>query len=469
MNKKKMAKAVHTKQNSGRTSAVWNGREINMVRDSFKTDTARNIIKSDRTQNVLKSGAAQNRDSIRNASCKYAARCGGCQHIGEDYSDTLAAKEQFVAKLMRPFGVTEPIVGMETPYHYRNKVHAVLGGDRHGNIFAGTYENASHRIVPVESCLLDNELADAIVNTIVELMRSFKYKPYNEDTGRGFLRHILVRTAHSTGQVMVVLVVSEPVFPSKNNFVKALLGKHPEITTIVMNVNNRKTSMILGEREQVIYGGGFIEDELCGCRFRISPKSFYQINSVQTEALYGLAMEYAGLTGKESVIDAYCGIGTIGIVASSKAKSVTGIELNVDAIKDAKINLRLNNCNNGRYIKGDAGEFMRKEALARRHYDVVFMDPPRSGSDKTFLDAVAKLAPDRVVYISCNPETLARDLRHLTKKGYRMQKCRAVDMFPWTEHVETVCLLSKRKPDTRVKNGIDMEDYRRIRDEEKAE
>lgn len=375
--------------------------------------------------------------------CKYAVKCGGCKYIGQDYQEQLKEKQQFVTTLMKPFGKVLPIIGMADPYHYRNKVHAVVGGDRKGNIFAGTYESGSHRIVPVESCQIDDESADSIINTIVKLMKSFKYKPYNEDSHRGFLRHILVRSGHATGQIMVVLVVGDTVFPSKNNFVKALLKEHPQITTIVMNVNNRNTSMILGERQQVIYGKGYIEDELCGCRFKISPKSFYQVNSVQTEVLYGLAMEYAGLTGKENVIDAYSGIGTIGIVASQKAKTVTGIELNADAAADAKINLRFNKCTNARYIKGDAGEFMCNEAAAGRRYDVVFMDPPRAGSSRIFLDSIAKLSPDKVVYISCSPETLARDVKYLIGRGYRMEKCRPVDMFPWTESVEVVCLLSK--------------------------
>ena len=382
---------------------------------------------------------------MKKSQCKYAAACGGCQYIGQEYETTLRGKQNLVTKLMKPFGNVLPIIGMDNPYHYRNKVHAVLGGDRQGNVFSGTYEAGSHKIVPVESCLLDDELSDQIINTIVSLMGSFKYKPYNEDTHRGFLRHILVRSAHATGQVMVVLVTGEPVFPSKNNFIKALLKAHPQITTVVMNVNNRNTSMILGEREQLLYGKGYIEDELCGCRFKISPKSFYQVNSLQTEILYGLAMEYAGLTGRENVIDAYSGIGTIGIVAAGRAKTVAGVELNGDAVNDAKINLRFNSRANARYVKGDAGEFMRREAQAGRHYDVVFMDPPRAGSDKTFLDSVVRLSPDRVVYISCNPETLARDVKYLVKKGYRMEKCRAVDMFPWTEHVETVVLMSKVK------------------------
>lgn len=385
-----------------------------------------------------------------------------------EYKEQLAAKQEQVGKYMKLFGRVQPIVGMDNPYHYRNKVHAVISGDKNGSIYAGTYEAGSHYVVDVESCLIDNEEADAIIRTIAGLMKSFRYVPYNEDTGRGFLRHILVRTAHATGQIMVVLVVADALFPSKNNFVKALLKAHPAITTIVANVNNRRTSMVLGEREQVLYGKGYIEDELCSCRFKLSPKSFYQINPVQTEVLYNLAMEYAGLTGSENVIDAYSGIGTIGIVASRSAKTVTGIELNADAVKDAKINLRFNNCNNAKYFQGDAGEFMLAEAAAGHKYDVVFMDPPRSGSGKDFLDAVVRLAPRRIVYISCNPETQAADLKKLVRGGYRMEKCTPVDMFPWTGWVETVVLLSKLKSTHHIEVEVSLDELDLTKAESKA-
>ena len=360
-----------------------------------------------------------------------------------EYAKQLALKQETVERLIKPFGKVLPIVGMDNPYHYRNKVHAVISGGGKGEITAGTYEAGTHNVVDVESCLIDNEEADSIIRTVAGLMKSFKYQPYNEDTGRGFLRHVLVRTARATGQIMVVLVVADKVFPSKNNFVKALLKAHPSITTVVANLNSRRTSMVLGDWEQVLYGKGYIEDELCGCRFKLSPKSFYQINPIQTERLYSLAVEYAGLTGSENVIDAYSGIGTIGIIASKNARSVTGIELKADAVKDAQINLRFNNCKNAKYIQGDAGQFMLREASAGRSCDVVFMDPPRSGSSREFLEALVRLAPKRVVYISCNPETLAADLKYLTKRGYKTDKCRPVDMFPWTGSIECVCLLSK--------------------------
>ena len=253
------------------------------------------------------------------AACPYEKKCGGCQYVHLPYKKQLERKQQREQSLFAPFGKVQPIIGMKDPYHYRNKVHGVVAADRKGNGYTGIYEEKSHRIVRVDACLIENETADAIMQSVAGLMKSFKMKAYNEDTGYGFLRHILIRTGYHTGQVMVVLVTASPVFPSKNNFVKALRKLHPEITTIVANVNDRNTSMILGDKQQVLYGKGYIEDVLCGKHFRISPKSFYQVNPVQTEILYNKAMEYAELTGKETVIDAYSGIGTIGMVASDKA------------------------------------------------------------------------------------------------------------------------------------------------------
>ena len=247
-----------------------------------------------------------------------------------------------------------------------------------------------------------------------------------------------------------MLVLGSPILPSKNNFVKALRGLHPEISTVVLNVNDKKTSMVLGERESVIYGKGYIEDTLCGCTFRISPKSFYQVNPVQTEVLYQKAVAYAGLTGKETVIDAYCGIGTIGLIAAGQAGQVIGVELNKDAVRDAVINAKRNQIKNVQFYQADAGKFMLEMAgqlsaaggRGKTAVDVVFMDPPRAGSDEAFLSSVVRLAPKRVVYVSCNPQTLGRDLKYLTAHGYEAVECTPVDMFPWTGHVETVILMT---------------------------
>ena len=372
--------------------------------------------------------------------CSVSKKCGSCQYQGVPYKEQLVAKQKKMSKLLKKFGNVKPIIGMEDPFYYRNKVHAVFDRDRKGNIICGTYEAKTHKVVPVEDCMIEDKISQEIIRTIRDMLKSFKIKTYDEDTGYGLLRHVLVRRGFATNEIMVVLVVGSPVFPSKNNFVKALRKKYPQITTVVLNVNDKKTSMVLGERDIVIYGKGFIRDTLCGCSFRISPQSFYQVNPVQTEILYKTAIEYAGLGRKETVIDAYCGIGTIGLVAAKRAKNVIGVELNSDAVHDA----RENKITNAHFYQGDAGEFMEKMAENGECADVVFMDPPRTGSDKKFMSSVIKLGPSRIVYISCGPETLARDLEYLTKYGYEVRKIQPVDMFSFTDHCENVCLLTKK-------------------------
>ena len=312
----------------------------------------------------------------------------------------------------------------------------------------GTLEDANHRVIckyilpgQVESCQLEDQTADAIIAAVRRLCPDFKIIPYDEDHGTGLLRHVLVKRGFHSGEVMVVLVTSGPILPSRNNFIAALRRQHPEITTILQNINPYRTSLILGEQEKVLYGLGTIEDTLCGCRFRISARSFYQINPLQTEILYSKAMEFAQLTGNETVIDAYCGIGTIGLIASSHVKNVIGVELNREAVRDAIFNSRLNQIKNARFYCADAGEWMLAMAQEKQKADVVFMDPPRAGSDECFLQSVLTLAPKRIVYISCNPETLARDLKILTKSDYTIEKIQPVDMFPHTHHIETVVSL----------------------------
>lgn len=376
--------------------------------------------------------------------CPVVKKCGGCSCKGTYYKEQTDMKEKQVRKLLKGICKVEPIVGMENPYHYRNKIHAAFAHLRDGSVVSGKYAEGTHRVVPVDDCLIEDEKADAIVRDIRGLLRSFKIKIYNEDSGYGLLRHVMVRRGFTSGEIMVVLVLVSPIFPSKNNFVKALRKLHPEIKTVVLNVNDRRTSMVLGERNITIYGKGYIEDELCGCIFRISPSSFYQVNPVQTEKLYGKAVEFAALTGKERVIDAYCGIGTIGLIASKHAKEVIGVELNKDAVRDAGINAKRNGSKNFKVFQGDAGAFMVQMAAEGKRADVVFMDPPRAGSDEAFLSSVVKLGPEKVVYISCNPETLARDLRYLVRKGYEAVRAVPYDMFAWTEHCE-VCVEICRK------------------------
>ncbi len=395
-----------------------------------------------KTANSPKNNSIKKQNNV----CPYAKRCGGCDYQGVPYKKQLAFKQEEMMKLLGGFGKVEPIIGMEDPVHYRNKVHAVFDRDKKGTIIAGVYEKNSHRVVNVDSCMIQDKRANAIILTIRKLIKDFKMKTYNEDTGYGLFRHVLIRTGHASGQILVVLVLASPILPAKNHFIKALRNAHPEITSIVLNVNDKRTSMVLGEREIVLYGKGYIEDTLCGLTYRISPKSFYQINPIQTEKLYTVALEYASLTGKETVLDAYCGIGTIGMSASAKAKAVIGVELNKDAVKDAIANAKANKVGNIRFYNKDAGDFIMDMAEQKAACDVIFMDPPRSGSTEKFLDCVATLAPKRVVYISCDPNTLARDLAYITKKGYRVAKIQPVDLFCGTKHVETVCLLSKKCP-----------------------
>ena len=296
----------------------------------------------------------------------------------------------------------------------------------------------------MENCLIEDKKADSIIGTIRSLLPSFKIRTYNEDTGYGLLRHVMVRRGASSGQIMVVLVTAYPEFPSRRNFTRVLLEKHPEITTIIQNINDKDTSMVLGDRDKILYGPGYIEDKLMGYTFRISPQSFYQVNSRQTEVLYKKAIAAADLTGKETVVDAYCGIGTIGMAASKHAKKVIGVELNPDAVRDAEENAIRNRIKNIQFFCADAGDYLNQMAEKGQKVDVVFMDPPRSGSTEVFIDAVAGIAPKRVVYISCNPETQARDFAYFRQKGYIAKEAWPVDMFGFTDHCETVCLLSKK-------------------------
>ncbi len=377
------------------------------------------------------------------APCKYSKKCGACKYQGTEYAKQLQIKQQIIDGLMKKYCKPETIIGMDIPYNYRNKVHAVFGKGRNADVISGIYTKGTHDIVAIDYCQIEDYRADMIMKTIRRLAKEFKIKIFDEDTGYGFLRHVLIRTGSKTGEVMVVLVVASPVFPSKNNFVAELRKEHPFITTVVVNVNSKKTTMVLGEKESTAYGMGFIYDNLCGYRFKISPRSFYQINSLQTEKLYTKAIEMADFKGNERVIDAYCGIGTIGIIMSKKVKNVIGVELNKDAVKDAIVNAKINKVENVRFVQEDAGKYMVKEAARGEGVDVVVMDPPRSGSDEKFLSSLCRLAPKKVVYISCGPETMVRDIKYLINKGYKVTKAQPVDMFPHTSHIECITLLER--------------------------
>lgn len=376
--------------------------------------------------------------------CTVAKKCGGCQLTNMDYNQQLSFKQARVIKLLGRFGHVSEIIGMKDPYHYRNKVQAAFGRTKSGMIISGVYQSSTHNIVKVDSCLIEDKKADEIIVTVRELIRSFHLTVFDDRTGKGFLRHVLVKRAFGTGEIMVVLVTGTPVFKSKNDFCRELRRLHPEITTIVQNVNNNFTSLVLGEKETVLYGSGYITDELMGYKFRISPKSFYQINYEGTKVLYSKAMEFADFSKNDRVIDAYSGVGTIGMIASSYVKEVISVELNRDAVKDAKINAALNKIKNIRFFCADATEFLLTAAKENEKIDVVLMDPPRAGSTVPFMKSVCELSPEKVVYISCNPETLSRDIAYFLKNGYAVKKIQPVDMFPHTAHIETVVLLCRK-------------------------
>ena len=378
----------------------------------------------------------------RGERCPYAKKCGGCQMQNLRYEDQLRWKQAQVQRQIGRFCRVQPILGMENPLHYRCKVQAAFA-PVHGRTVSGIYQSSSHILVPVEHCMIEDEGAQRIVADVRRLMPKFRVTPFDEDARRGVLRHVLVRRGWATGQYLAAIVSFTPVFPSKRRFAEALVRLHPELTTVVLNVNRQRTSMVLGSEEHVLYGPGFIEDELCGLRFRISASSFYQVNPLQAERLYRAAIGMAQLTGKESVLDAYCGVGTIGLAASSQAGRVAGVELNPAAARDASGNARRNNVRNARFFAGDAGEFLRDAAAGGEPFDVVLMDPPRAGASREFLEAICAAAPRRVVYISCNPETQARDLRFLTSHGYHAERAQPVDMFPFTHHIENIVSLSR--------------------------
>ncbi|WP_411954811.1 23S rRNA (uracil(1939)-C(5))-methyltransferase RlmD [Alkalibacillus sp. S2W] len=426
----------------GKGIIQWEGEQLE-VTNLLPGETAEvTISKKGRYFNAeLKRVISPSKDRV-NSPSSYYREAGGCQihHMNEQAQKRF--KQKTIDELMKPFGKPEPIITMEKPYGYRNKNVMSFGLNKKKEIISGLYAPNTHHIVPMDWSLIHDPKADEIIQTIKGMMKSFKMQPYNEDTEQGFLRHVMVKVGKQSGEIMVVMVAASPIFKGKNNFVKALRKTHPEITTMILNVNNRNDSMVLGNQEKVLFGKGTITDELCGLKFEISSKSFYQINPVQTEKLYGKAIEMAGLTGEETVIDAYCGVGTIGLVASQQAGRVIGVESNKDAVRDAIRNSKRNGIQNARFYQGDAGEFLTQMATHGDQADVVILDPPRTGSDEAFLSSVVKLKPSRVIYVSCNPETQARDMKYLTKNGYQVEEMQPVDMFPQTYHVESVAKLT---------------------------
>lgn len=376
--------------------------------------------------------------------CPVGTACGGCCFQNLSYPAQLDYKKKKVQEAFRKIGHlnvnVDDTVGMENPYHYRNKIQMPIGLNQKKQIITGFYRTKSHEIIPINECFIEDKRASEIIANIKVLMKKHRIMPYNEDTREGVIRHILVKTSHHFDQIMVVLVTNVDSFPGRNNLVKELHKMCPQITTIVQNINTRDSNVILGDKERVLMGSGFIRDTLCGVMFQISAKSFFQVNPTQTEKLYQLAIEKANLNDSETILDAYCGIGTIGLIASSKVKKVIGVEVVEQAILDAKNNAINNKITNSEYYVGDAGEFMTSLANQKVKIDTVFVDPPRKGADDAFLDSLMILKPSKVVYISCDPATLARDVAKLSKM-YEVKSVTPVDMFPMTFHVETIALL----------------------------
>ncbi|MBP5313536.1 MAG: 23S rRNA (uracil(1939)-C(5))-methyltransferase RlmD [Eggerthellaceae bacterium] len=389
--------------------------------------------------------------------CPVSSVCGGCSFAEVDYEQQIKDKQAFVEGL---FGgkIVLPIIGMDDFVGYRNKVISPFAPEKTKSkaskkILTGMYGKGTHRLVNTDGCLLENKAANDVVVAIRDIMKKYRMEPYDEDTGEGFMRHVVVRVGHNSHEMLVTIVTAEEGFVGAKNFCKELIKRCPGVTSVIQNINTRKTNVILGDKEKVLYGPGFILDKLCGLSFRISSRSFYQVNATQTEVLYKTAVNAAKLTGQETLIDAYCGTGTIGLVAaagidnSKGAKRVIGVDSVASAIDDARLNAKHNGIANAEFVVGDATEFMKRLAsdVVSGTFDnknaVLMMDPPRSGSTEEFLGAVVSAGISRIVYISCNPQTQLRDITYLQGHGYALESVQPVDMFPCTEHVETVALL----------------------------
>lgn len=378
--------------------------------------------------------------------CNVFSSCGGCQLMHMDYASQLELKRQRVKECLEKIGSihveVDEVVSMNVPYFYRNKIQMPIKMVK-GKILSGFYKAQTHDIVPIDTCYIENKDADHILLTIKKLMKKYRVLPYDEDKRIGIIRHVLIRHSRLNNDNMVVLVCNADSFPGRKDFIKELKKEEPSISTIVQNVNKRDTNVILGEKEYLLYGKGFIIDDIDGIKFKISPKSFFQVNIEQTEKLYSLAVSKADISKNDLVLDAYCGIGTIGLIASKFAKEVIGVEIVHDAVIDAINNTKHNKINNATFYEGDAGEFILEKYKEGIVFDVVIMDPPRKGSDEKFLSTIIKTHPKKVVYVSCDPATLARDLKFLSK-DYNIVSVTPVDMFPNTIHIENIVLLHRK-------------------------
>lgn len=373
--------------------------------------------------------------------CPVSEYCGSCSYQGIKYSKQLSIKQEYIDKLLSSFGDIKPIISMKDPNNYRNKVQISFGYDDKHNIISGYYIPSSHIIVPIENCMIADEGINTIVKSVKRIINKYKVSIYDENRMKGCLRHILIRSTN-LNEYMLVLVTGSITINKKELLIKDILKYNPNIKTIIQNINNKKTSMVLGNKNNVLYGKGYITDKLCGLYFKISPSSFYQVNKRQTEVLYNEAIKLADLKENEVLIDAYCGTGTIGLVASKHVKKVYGVESNKAAIKDAINNMKINKIDNVEFVCEDAGKYMEYLSKNNTHIDTVIMDPPRAGSDMKFMNSMVKLKPNKIVYISCNPLTLKDNLKYLTK-FYKVKSIQPVDLFPYTDHIETIVMMSK--------------------------
>ncbi len=372
-------------------------------------------------------------------TCPHAARCGGCEWLSVPYPIQLSRKRAMLEELFEPLGHgVDAVVGMDDPVAYRHKIMTPFAPSKEGKPRFGMYERGMHELVEARDCLVEHKAGRPILNSIAELAQGFHIPAYDENTGKGLLRHAIVRVARSTGQVMVTLVVNRKEFPRKKAFVTALRKRHPSIASVSFNVNTRRTNAVLGPLSMTAYGQGWIEDELCGCTFRIPADAFYQTNPTQTELLYQTAVRMTRLREEDRVLDAYCGIGTIGIIAAKQTRiELVGVESVESAVQIAAENARINRVKNASFVCADAGEYLAK---SEGKFDVVILDPPRAGASEEFLASVLSAAPRRIVYISCNPATQVRDIERLAP-AYQVKRLVGVDMFPHTKHLESVALL----------------------------
>lgn len=383
------------------------------------------------------------------ADCTTYTRCGGCAMRHITYETSVEMKKNSVeATLRKALGrkvKISNVIKMENPYNYRNKLQYPIGVDADGKQVMGVYAERTHKIIPTTECKIQDTLSQKIANDIYKFIVDNSIKVYDENNLTGSLRHIIIRIGKKTNEVMVTMVTNSKDIPYEKELVESITSKYSEIKTVIKNINNKNTNVILGNENIVLFGDGYIYDYLGECKFKISPMSFYQVNPIQTEKLYSKAVEYAILTGNETIFDLYCGIGTIGIFASKKCKKLYGIETISDAIKDAKENAKLNNLENAEFFVGDVEKTL-PEFIKQRHInpDVVFVDPPRKGCDKVALDTLIQIMPKRIVYVSCNPATLGRDLKILEEK-YEIKEISIFDMFPFTHHVECVAMLQLKQ------------------------